>query len=233
MHSCLSPCGDELMTPNNMANMAMLNGIDIIALTDHNSYQNSVEFSQIAKQNGILPVFGMEITAAEEIHILTLVKDYKTLEEIGKQVYECLPQIKNKAKIFGEQIIMDNQDVVVGEEQKLLISATSLSTDKIIDMVRDLNGVAIPAHIDRQSSSMLASFGVIPDFYNFNMLELSKNAPERLFLKLHPELSKYSYISSSDAHYLEDMSNGDFKINLEEKSVECLFDYLLHQGEKP
>ena len=40
LHSCLSPCGDEDMTPNNIVNMAKLKGLSCIALTDHNTARN-------------------------------------------------------------------------------------------------------------------------------------------------------------------------------------------------
>ena len=37
IHSCLSPCADDSMTPHNICNMAKIKGLDLIAVTDHNS----------------------------------------------------------------------------------------------------------------------------------------------------------------------------------------------------
>ncbi len=226
MHSALSPCAEDEMTPNNMANMAMLKGLEIVALTDHNSYKNSKAFSEIAVQNGILPVFGMEITTAEEIHVVSILPDYPALEQLGQAVYKSLMDIANKPEIFGRQLVMDVDDEVIGEEERLLISATSLTVDDVFSMVNDLNGIAIPAHIDRNSYSMLESFGMIPDELNIRTLELSRNSQSYFFKKLYPELSKYNFINSSDAHRLEDMFEADNKISLEERSVSCLIQFL-------
>ena len=78
VHSCLSPCGDEDMTPGNIAGMAVLNGLDIVALTDHNSSKNCPAFFAQAKAQGIIPVAGMELTTAEDIHMICL---FRTLED--------------------------------------------------------------------------------------------------------------------------------------------------------
>ena len=34
IHSCLSPCGDDDNTPNNIVNMALIKGLNAIALSD-------------------------------------------------------------------------------------------------------------------------------------------------------------------------------------------------------
>lgn len=228
IHSALSPCGEEEMTPNNIANMAMLKGLEIVALTDHNSYFNSKAFEKIAQQNGILSVFGMEVTTAEEIHILVLMPDYERLEKLGKLVYLSLVEIDNKPEIFGRQLVLDEEDEIVREESRLLISATTLTVDDVFSIVQKFGGVAIPAHIDRNSYSMLESFGMIPKELGASTLELSKDMQSYFFKKLHPELEEqgYRFINSSDAHRLEDIFEDDNKIELEEKTVECLLKLL-------
>ena len=62
MHSCLSPCGDDEATPANLAGMCALAGLDIAALTDHNTCGNCRAFCEAAQSYGILGICGMELT---------------------------------------------------------------------------------------------------------------------------------------------------------------------------
>ncbi len=227
MHSCLSPCGDDDMTPNNMANMAMIKGLDIVALTDHNCHKNSHAFNTICRQNGLLAVCGMEVTSMEEIHVVTLFPNYEALEKAGKIVYSSLMDVKNAPDIFGNQLVLNERDEPVQVVSKLLINATELTVDDIFLLCEELGGVAIPAHIDRDSHSMYTNFGMIPKELSITTLELSKHAQVDEFLKQHQELSDYRFIRSSDAHNLFDIfEREDNIIELEERTVECLFDYL-------
>lgn len=65
IHSCLSPCGDDEMTPANIAGMAAVKGLDMIAVTDHNSCKNCPAVLRAAKEYGILAIAGMEINTSE------------------------------------------------------------------------------------------------------------------------------------------------------------------------
>ena len=72
IHSCLSPCADDDMTPADAAGMARLAGADVAALTDHNSAANCPAFFAACEAYGVVPVGGMELTTAEEIHLVCL-----------------------------------------------------------------------------------------------------------------------------------------------------------------
>ena len=124
IHSCLSPCAENDMTPANIAGLASLLGLEIVALTDHNTCRNCPAFFRAAKRCGIVPVAGMELTTAEDIHVICL---FETLEDalaFDAEVSARRIRIANRPEIFGEQLLMDEDDNVIGTEPDLVISAT-------------------------------------------------------------------------------------------------------------
>ncbi len=222
MHSCLSPCGDEDMTPHSIAAMAMLNGLDIIALSDHNTARNVPAVIEAAKEWNLTVVPGVEAESAEEVHLLCLFPDAEAALSMGEILEAHLPPINNRPEIFGEQIIMDSRDNRIGSIEKLLINATDLPIEKIKELTLERGGVCIPAHIDRASNSILSNLGFIPKELNFSAVELSKRAPVEM-----KEAEGYKVIHNSDAHYLTDISEAVWKLNLNEKTPKAVIKALL------
>ena len=107
IHSCLSPCGDGDMTPYNLVNMAKVMGLDILALTDHNSSLNCPAAARAARDAGIAFVPGMELTTSEAVHVVCLFPDVDSSLRFSGYVSERLPKIKNRLDIFCKQLIMD------------------------------------------------------------------------------------------------------------------------------
>ncbi len=101
MHSCLSPCGADDMTPSNIAGMAALAGQKIVALADHNTTKNCPAFIHTAQSNGLLALPAMELTTREEAHVLCLLPSLEAADEFDRYVYARLPDIKNRPEIFG------------------------------------------------------------------------------------------------------------------------------------
>jgi len=216
LHSALSPCGDNDMTPNNIVNMAAISGLDAIALSDHNSIKNVESAMKVGKKCGVSVIPGMEVETEEEVHILTLYPDLDSAKEASKYVYDALPNIKNREDIFGEQLIMDENDEIIGKEEKMLISPTALSIARLFDIVKGVGGLFIPAHIDRHSYSILTNLGFMPDDLDIKIVEISKNTEDvKAFLDGRPELLKYKVLRNSDAHYLEHISQKDASLNLD------------------
>ncbi|MBE6598753.1 MAG: PHP domain-containing protein [Ruminococcaceae bacterium] len=209
IHSCLSPCGDDDMTPGNIAGMAMLNGLNIVALTDHNSAKNCPAFFTQAKKYGIVPVPGMELTTAEDVHVVCLFRSLEDALAFDKQVEEKRIIVKNKPAIFGHQYIMDEDDSPIGEEEGLLINATALSIEEAYELVKSFRGVCYPAHIDRRSNGMVAVLGVFPDDPPFTAFELNDGGNTEEYLARFPKLKDLTRAVSSDAHYLENISGGE------------------------
>ena len=135
IHSALSPCGDKDMTPNNIVNMAAISGLDTIAVSDHNTVGNVRSAIEAGKLCGVNVIPGMEVETSEEVHILTLYPSIEIAEDVAKEVYRKLPDIKNRADIFGEQIYMDKEDNITGYEEKLLISPTTLALEDLFSAV--------------------------------------------------------------------------------------------------
>lgn len=206
IHSCLSPCGDMDMTPNNIAGMAMIKGLNIIALTDHNTARNAPALIKAAEQYGVIALPGMELTTQEEVHVVCLFAETEDALAFDAYVYERLIKIKNKTNIFGEQIIMNELDEPVGEEEYLLINATEIPFDDVYDAVTSFNGIMIPAHLDKTSTSLISNLGQIPPNSQFTCAEVKHLEKLHGLLKEHPYLEHCRIISDSDAHYLEDIS---------------------------
>ena len=222
IHSLLSPCGDKDMTPNNIVNMAMLLGLDAIAVSDHNSIGNVRSSQEVGKACGVTVIPAMEVETAEEVHILTLYPSIDSAEEAYKEVYKSLPSIKNRPEIFGEQIYMDSEDNIVGYEEKLLISPTNLSINNLFDLVKSVGGIFIPAHVDRHSYSVLTNLGFIPDDLDIKHLEVSKYVEDLpAYLSNRPDLEKYFIFRNSDAHYLQDIAEKNSYLDI--KNISELF----------
>ena len=183
IHSCLSPCGDDDMTPPNIANMAALLGLDLIAVTDHNSCRNAGAVMEAARMLGlplrVLP--GMEVTTAEEVHVVCLFPELAAAQAAGEEVEAALLPVKNKPEIFGHQWILGPGEERLGELETLLINATRLSIDEMPGFAKKYGGVAFPAHIDRTSNSVFANLGYFPDYLDFSFAEVWQ--PEVFFLK--------------------------------------------------
>ncbi len=215
MHSCLSPCGDMDMTPNNIAGMAYLGGLKIIALTDHNTGRNVPALMKCAEQYGLLVVPGMELTTQEEVHVVCLFPDLEKLMAFDAYVYEKLIKVKNRVEFFGEQIVMNEDDEPIGEEPYLLINATEITFDETSDLVDSFGGLAIPAHLDKDTTSLLSNLGFIPPDAHFPCAEIKDLTKKDALLEAHPYLKTCRIISDSDAHALTSMRDDSFILHLE------------------
>lgn len=215
IHSCLSPCADNDMTPNNIAGTAVLAGIDVMALTDHNTLKNCPAFFSAAKRNGIIPIAGAEVTTSEDIHVVCLFEALEAGMEFDLFLDSKRIKIPNRADIFGEQLILDENDEVISTDGFLLSNATGISIDNIAKIVSSYNGVAYPAHVDRQSNSVTAVLGAFPDDPNFTCAEFHDKTKIDTLEALYPEIRTRKKIVSSDAHFLWDIRDKDNKINID------------------
>jgi PHP family Zn ribbon phosphoesterase len=203
LHSCLSPCGDADMTPGNIVGMAVVKQLEVIALTDHNSCKNCPAFLKIAEDYGIIAIPGMELCTSEEVHVVCL---FPTLEEAMKfdeYVYGQLIPFPNDENIFGKQEVCNEKDEITGKETNLLINATNISFDQVYDLVKKYQGIMIPAHIDKTTSSLISNLGFIPPDSKFSCAELKDLSKLHSLRNSNPYLDQCNIISNSDAHYLE------------------------------
>ena len=209
IHSCLSPCGDDDMTPNNIAGMAALKGLQVLALTDHNTCKNCPAFFAACKKQGIIPIAGAEVTTAEDIHAVCLFPTLEAAMEFDRLMDEKRVRIKNEPDIFGRQQIMDGEDNVIGEEEYLLINALDVYLDDLYGIARSLGGIAYPAHLDKDANGVLAMLGTIPDHPDFRVAEFHDLDKRAAFEERFPFLAGKLHLENSDAHYLWEINEAE------------------------
>ena len=230
IHSCLSPCGDADMTPNNIVNFAKIMGYDAIALTDHNTALNCPAVSKLAEKNGITFIPGMELCTSEEVHIVCLFYSLEDSLNFSEYVKSTMPPIKNKPAVFGEQLICDENDNVIGQEEILLVTASGISTERVVKKVAEYNGICYPAHIDRSSFSILSNLGIINEYFGFKCAEVYDIMKEDELKQKHPYLNKLKILSDSDAHYLDNMRIPEQFIDVPDNNIKAILDYLNLKG---
>jgi hypothetical protein len=214
------------MSPRNIVNMASVMELDIIAVTDHNSTGNCRAVMEAGEEAGIVVVPGMEVCCAEEIHAVCLFADLQSAEAFGGAVCAALPKIKNKPEIYGNQILMDSLDGVLGTHEFLLSLASGISIDELPRLCKEYGGICYPSHIDRPSFSILSVFGMIDGGMGFNCAELSPNADAADLIQKHPALGNMRILRSSDAHALEMMATEPLLLELPERSARAVIDTL-------
>ena len=221
IHTCLSPCGDDDMTPGNICGMAALKGLQMIAVTDHNTAGNLPAAQKLCDAYGLLLIPGMEITTAEEVHMLGYFPDVDTAVAFGEMVRGHLPPKKNKPGLFGHQWVMDEEDRILREEDALLMGATDLPLSRAAALVREAGGVPVPAHINRGANGLLVNLGFMPEDLHFTAVEVWRalpcaHAPQQGRVVLH----------SSDAHYLGDLLEPEITMTLPERTVAAFLEKL-------
>lgn len=205
-HSCLSPCGSLDLSPRSLVELAAEKGVEVLALTDHNSSLNCPAFAKVCAEYNIIPVFGMEATTAEEIHVLCLFGNLGAAMDFSSYVYEHLPPYPNNPERTGDQVYVDEEDNIEGEVEYFLISALDISLDGIGPVVKSHGGIVIPAHVDRSAFSMVSQLGVVVDG-PWSALEVVR-------IPSTADTLGYPLITSSDAHYPEHVARRPFQLEI-------------------
>lgn len=214
IHTALSPCAEDDMTPGNIVNMAALKGLDAIAITDHNCCFNLRAAGYHALKAGVLLIPGIEVTTAEEAHMLVYFEEIGSAEAFGQLIYGSLADFKNRTDIFGTQLLFGVNDEIAGELPKMLAQAAPFTVEALQKKAREYGGFMMPAHINRKAYSILETLGFIPDGLMFSTVEIRRNMPldQRYAVK-------YNTISSSDAHCLWQILEREEFVEAEEKSI--------------
>jgi len=215
IHSALSPCAEAEMTPNNIVNMSLLKGLDMIAVTDHNSCGNIRAVMEVAEGSGLLVVPGMELETEEEVHVVCYFPDIDSAEFVWSEVRKRMNGIANRPDIFGNQYYMDSEDNIIGEEKQLLVTPAAISLAHAFELVDGAGGIAVPAHIDRSSYSVISNLGFIPPEINATVVEITAKNRERLA----ETYRKYNILTNSDAHNLGDISEKEYCLEMLHKNI--------------
>lgn len=218
IHSGLSPCADDNMTPVNIVGFAKLCGLDMIAIADHNAIQNVEVAVKAGIEYGIVVVPAIELQTSEEIHFLCLFENCSKLKKFYQTI--SLLEIENNTKIYGNQFVFDEDNNIIKEMNNLLLVSSNISSENVQTCVEKFDGVAIPAHIDREANGIVQILGEVPK--QFGVVEMSNESLQKdrkLCEKQH------KIVVGSDAHKLEDIKKG-FQLEIENCSVNALFDWL-------
>jgi hypothetical protein len=205
IHTVLSPCGDLDMSPVNIVSEAANRGLDIIGITDHNTTRHCELINRLASEKGIFVMQGAEVTTKEEVHCLAFFENTDALKKFQVFLDMNLPAIINDPEKFGDQVQVDEDENIVYEEKKLLINAISKSFKETEAFIHGLNGLFIPAHINRSKNSIYSQLGFLPDNMKADAIEVSRTTTPEQFAVGHPEIKEFPIIRCSDAHYTGDI----------------------------
>ncbi len=220
MHTVLSPCGDLEMSPSALVKQAQRMGLKIIGLTDHNSTRHARLVQELAAKKDIFTLCGAEVTSKEEAHLLCFMPNGKKLDLLQDYIDTYLQKVTNNVKFFGEQLLVNEYEEILEEEDFLLINAIDQDVNQISEFVLSNGGIFIPAHVDRQAFSLTSQLGFIPPDLKCDALEISKHSNVEQVVQQFSHVKEYSFIRSSDAHYIKDIGSGYTNFYLKERSFD-------------
>lgn len=220
VHTALSPCADDSATPPNIVASAIENGMQMIAVTDHNSAENVEAVVKCGKLHGLKVIPGMEVASREEVHLVCLLRSVENALELQQIVYAALPDERNQPEYFGRQLVMDMEGNTTGECMRLLMGAADLSLDDIIREVHRLGGLIIAAHVDRPSFSVIANLGMVPSDAEFDALEISASLQRDEAVTKFPFIDRFPIVTGSDAHFPQDIGGSPTLFLLEKMDID-------------
>jgi PHP family Zn ribbon phosphoesterase len=206
IHSCLSPCGDWDMSPKSIIQKSRQVGLDLIAICDHNTIENAGVAMREGQKQGLQVLPGMEVCSKEEVHILALFEELDPARKMQTYVYANLPG-ENNPEVFGCQVVANENDEVMGENPRLLIGATRLGLHDIVKKTHELGGLSICCHVDRPAYGIINQLGFIPADLALDGVEVSRHVKLVDAHQTIAGIEKFSCITTSDAHFLEDIGN--------------------------
>ncbi len=212
VHTCLSPCADAQMRATAIVKQARKMGLDVIGICDHNSAENVTAVVRAGRREGLVVIAGMEITSSEEVHILGLFKSEHDVLRLQDLIYEKLAG-ENCEQAFGPQTVIDEWDRVVGTNTRLLIGATTLTLEQVVEAIHAQAGLAIACHVDRERFSLVGQLGFIPKGLGLDAVEVSRSESAG-------QGYDYPVVLSSDGHFLEDIGGSYTTFVIEEASID-------------
>jgi len=215
-HSCLSPCGSLDLSPRRILELGAARGLELMALTDHNSSLNCPAFAKLSSRYGIIPIFGMEATTSEEIHVLCLFTNLEACMTFNEYAYSILTPFLNNPEKTGDQVYVDEDDNIEGEVEYYLINPLDLSIDYIGDKVTEYGGIVIPAHVDRSAFSMTSQLGAVTQG-PWAAIECVRIPPS--FQGLSLNTFGYPLTTSSDAHFSEHVGRRPFVLDVNREEL--------------
>ncbi len=205
VHTVLSPCAEVEMIPPLIVQQALDNGIDILAITDHNATANIRAVQKAAEGTALVVLAGMELQTVEEVHSLCIFEDTSQAEIFQKIVSQALPPLKNDPDHFGEQFVVDETGDFIRREEQLLILSTEMTLTQAWRFVNEMGGIFIPAHVNRKAFGLLENLGFIPQDIPLSAVEISRHLNSKEAVQKFPQLFGYTLLKGGDAHRLDEL----------------------------
>jgi PHP family Zn ribbon phosphoesterase len=219
IHSVLSPCGGLEMSPQSLMKQARERGIEIIAITDHNSCENSRVYAKAAQNFGIAYIYGVEVQSAEEIHTVALFENAEQACAFSCELYDSLLPIDNDPEFFGDQVILDEKNNIKRFVKKALINSSIWTLETVFKKINQHGGFYFPAHVDVTTYSLLGQLGFIPAEAEIDAFGITAACDVNELFERYPILQDYSLIRCSDAHYLQDIGSGSTQFYLQQPTL--------------
>lgn len=216
IHTVLSPCGDLEMSPTNIISRAKELGLQCIAITDHNCTLHAKLTKKLGQENGIFVIMGAEVTSKEEAHCLCFFEGEESLDKFQIWLDEKLPKIRLDEDRFGYQLVVNEEEEIIQQKEYLLISAIHADIEEIYEKVHSLNGLFVPAHVNKAMNSLTSQLGFIPPDLKADALEISRHISKTNFLKKNAYLKKFQFIQDSDAHLIDSLGEVHCNLIMEE-----------------
>jgi 3',5'-nucleoside bisphosphate phosphatase len=229
IHTCLSPCAELDMHPAALVDAAIRAGLDSIAICDHNSAENAAAVQRAGLSAGLSVIPGMEITSAEEVHILGLLPDLEAAMELQSKVYGSLPG-RNDEKTFGMQVVANEFAEVLGFNDRLLAGATTLNVEQVVDAIHNVDGLAVASHVDREGFGLIGQLGFIPSGLPLDAIEVSPLMPLPLARASFAPNGERPILCASDAHEPKDVARAATFLLMEEATLAELRRALAGEG---
>lgn len=220
IHTVLSPCGDLEMSPTAIVGRALARGLDMIAISDHNTTRQVKVTQRIGRERGLFVLGGVEVTSQEETHCLCYFPDDATLDAFQVFLDAHLPHIPNDVDRFGYQLVVDENEEIVGEEEYHLLNAIDVDIDGIYDEVHRIGGLFVPAHINKGTTSLMSQLGFVPPDLRADGLEINFRTTREEMLKKFAYLKRFTFITDSDAHFIDNVGDVYNVITMEHRSFD-------------
>lgn len=215
VHSALSPCASDDMTPPAIAQAAVERGLDLIAICDHNSCENVTAMVSAGESRGLVVLPGMEAESKEEVHVVCLFPGVDEALAWQRIAYSALPDAANSEEHFGAQLVMDSAGRVVKKVSRLLSCSLAMTFEDITVCVSELGGICIASHIDRPAYSLGRQLGFVPEGAKLLAVELSPGADAGALPPYASFAAGLRMVRSSDAHYLADIGKVRTELTME------------------
>lgn len=220
IHTVLSPCGDLEMSPTAIVDRALSRGLDMIAISDHNTTRQVKVAQKVGKEKGLFVLGGVEVTSQEETHCLCYFPDDAALDIFQEFLDAHLPPIPNDEDRFGYQLIVDENEEIVGEEPYLLLNAIDVDIDGIYEEVHRIGGLFVPAHINKGTTSLMSQLGFVPPDLKADGLEINARTTRDEMVKKFAYLKRFNFITDSDAHFIDNVGDVYNNVYMEHRSFE-------------